>query len=353
MSTPTIDNAIVAELLETKRYQEAAKAAERYLRDHPDDATMTHAYGTALYRMGEYAKALVAYQRRLDLEPDRAVAHYSLGLARRRTGDGDAAKGSFERALALDPEMTKAARQLETLSRSAQRRSPVDGRSPADPPQPTSRRTPPRRPPRSESHERAMRGELGSGTVLLDGHRNVRSRPGHFVVAFGLLLLGTRIGPLGEAIQAWAAGLENVDQDTLETAVAEVHPKLGRGLVVASLLVAARAVLASAFTRYLITTGSLTIRRGILWRKMDYYYLYEINSVEFTQGPIEAILNNATLHLKTEHIEERAFGQNRRNVRTVLKLKGIGTSSEARSLFSEIRTYSMKQEVGMRGNMLH
>lgn len=369
MSVQAIDKSVVADLLRQKRYSEAAETADLYLREHPDDPAMTHAYGTALYRMGNYTGALIAYRRRLELEPRRAVAHYSFGLARVKTDDRDGARRSFERAIALDPTMASAAKQLKALalapvqppepSPDPTRQLPHAISAPAPAGTSPSRALPAGKPPTSrrsassEAQDRAKKGELGQGQILFNGNRNIRSRPGHFIVSFGFLVFASQLGPVSDSLKVRLGRLDGIDQNALETTVSEVAPLVALLLVVLAITVLTRAVLASLMTRYQINTESITVVQGILWRRMDFYYTYEVNSVEYTQGPIEALLNNATLHLTTERTEEKTTGLNARSaVPKVLELKGIGTSADARSLFYGIRSAALGQDVGLRGNLL-
>jgi tetratricopeptide (TPR) repeat protein len=100
-----------AELLEKKRFAEAARSLEKGLEIYPDHLEARMSLGEALLAAGEPAAAAAQFGRVLSKRPRapevrRAAAEAALaeGRARARDGDFPRAREAFERALALDPE---------------------------------------------------------------------------------------------------------------------------------------------------------------------------------------------------------------------------------------------------------
>jgi len=73
------------------RYEDAASAYRRVLRDFPDDRAAWRALGRTLFLDGRYQDALVALDRVLEIDPEDRVAHYHRMLSLRAVGRDEAA----------------------------------------------------------------------------------------------------------------------------------------------------------------------------------------------------------------------------------------------------------------------
>jgi len=78
-------------LQEDGRYEDAASAYRRVLRDFPNDRAAWRALGRTLFLDGRYEEALVALDRVLDIDPEDRVAHYHRMLSLRALGRAEAA----------------------------------------------------------------------------------------------------------------------------------------------------------------------------------------------------------------------------------------------------------------------
>ena len=78
-------------LQEDGRYEDAASAYRRVLRDFPNDRAAWRALGRTLFLDGRYQEALVALDRVLAIDPEDRVAHYHRMLSLRALGRDEAA----------------------------------------------------------------------------------------------------------------------------------------------------------------------------------------------------------------------------------------------------------------------
>ena len=86
------------QLLEDKKYDEAAAMLNRFLRFRPDSRFSWDRLATAYYKAGNYRKALIALESQLKLEDGFGVRN-NLALTRWRLGGVKQAAGHFEKAV--------------------------------------------------------------------------------------------------------------------------------------------------------------------------------------------------------------------------------------------------------------
>jgi len=91
-----------------RRYEDAARALERFLDVAPGELWRTQALGHAYYSLGEYERARDHYRRVVAIARDSAEAWRGLALAEMRLGEDRAALAGLRRVLALEPEHPEA-----------------------------------------------------------------------------------------------------------------------------------------------------------------------------------------------------------------------------------------------------
>lgn len=95
-------------LLKQKRYDDAARAAEKARTLAPLEAEPSIALGLVLSRKKDHAKAAAAYADAIKIDPKSTRAYVGAAAVRYAAGEFDAALEIVERALALEPQMQRA-----------------------------------------------------------------------------------------------------------------------------------------------------------------------------------------------------------------------------------------------------
>jgi len=135
--------ALVVDLADAGKPDEALSLAEASVRARPDVAAFHAIRGLALAARGAASGEVgAAYERALELEPENAHALSGLARLRANAGDAEAALAFFERAAAADPEDASSAQAAAELLMSLGRgdeaearledwldRNPFDGRA--------------------------------------------------------------------------------------------------------------------------------------------------------------------------------------------------------------------------------
>ena len=104
--------------LEAGHWQAAADQFRRGLELAPNEPSLRHRFGTALYQMGDKQGAAQQFEQVLRTTPDYARAHFSLGVLLNEAGQYADASDHFRAALKSDPKYVEARVQLAgTLAR--------------------------------------------------------------------------------------------------------------------------------------------------------------------------------------------------------------------------------------------
>lgn len=107
--------------LEAGHWQAAASEFRRGLELAPNDPSLRHRLGTALYQMGDVSGAMEQFEQVLKTTPDYTQSHYSLGVLLTEAGRHREAIQHLSTALRYQPDYTEARVQLaETLTRTGQ-----------------------------------------------------------------------------------------------------------------------------------------------------------------------------------------------------------------------------------------
>lgn len=299
-------------------YGPAAQVLGQYLAAHPNNPEGLYLLGTAQFRSNHLDAAARTFVRLIELQPNDPRACYSFGITMLQQGDTATARDAFERALRLDPGFVAARQRLAAL-----------GGASSEEPRPG--------PPQD--------GPGAKGKLLVSGHRAVSSMLGRFLTAallgaVGLFIVARRptaglqgiaeffffLTP-GRPAQDLREQLEfmernNANESQLravreelaeaEAALAVTVDRLATALQVAGavLAVIAAAMIVHGFllalsTRYQIFEGRIDIREGVLVRKLDSIWLYQIAGVHFEQPLWLAFVGHARLRLATDKFSLR------------------------------------------------
>ncbi len=91
-------------LLDLQEPQEAANMLEIALAMEPDEPSLLHAHGIALFEMGRLDEARKRFEAAAAAEPLLGEAFFYLGILAERDGDADGARAFWQRGVDADPE---------------------------------------------------------------------------------------------------------------------------------------------------------------------------------------------------------------------------------------------------------
>jgi tetratricopeptide (TPR) repeat protein len=121
------DNLRGAAELAAGNWEAAAAQFRKGLELAPDDPSLRHRLGTALYQMGDTAGAMAQFEQVLRTTPDYVHAHFSLGMLLGESGRDAEAIEHFSAALELDPSHVEARVELaDTLARTGRAKEALD-----------------------------------------------------------------------------------------------------------------------------------------------------------------------------------------------------------------------------------
>jgi hypothetical protein len=220
---------------------------------------------------------------------------YGLGMCYARIGDRDEARHWLLAAHQIDAQHAGVAQAIAALGR-AQATAPGQPapigpvRAPAGSPSPASAYGPRRKP--SLAHELDGDAPIDAnhlpGKLLLRGHRRLLS---HKRLLIGLLALST----------AFVAARDRSEIPPSDAASMAARSGL-QGLLVVSLILAILcilgAVLSQALTHYEVYERRVDITRGVLFRKRQLIWLYDILDIELFQTPMLMLAGTGTLILQ-------------------------------------------------------
>lgn len=101
--------------LDAGNWAAAAELFRQGLTLAPDDPSLRHRLGTALYQMGDIAGAVSEFERVVKTSPEFAKAHFSLGVVLAERGQSRDAANRFADALTHDPLYVQARVQLGNM----------------------------------------------------------------------------------------------------------------------------------------------------------------------------------------------------------------------------------------------
>ncbi len=91
-------------LLDMQEPQEAADLLEIALAREPDEPSLLHSHGIAMFELGKLDLAKARFEAASAAEPALGEAWFYLGILAERTGDDAAAQAFFQRGVDTDPE---------------------------------------------------------------------------------------------------------------------------------------------------------------------------------------------------------------------------------------------------------
>lgn len=345
-------------------YGPAAQVLGQYLGSHPSDPEALYLLGTAQFRTSNFAAASNTFVKLVSLRPNDPRAHYSFGITMIQLGQLAAARDALETTLRLDPGFTAARQRLAEVAQSGH--SHQDG------------------PPKTDT-DPATKGRL-----VVSGRRAVSSMLARFVssallAAVGWWIVATRptAGLSGiaeffffltpgrpardlreqlefmersgaskaqiravreELAEAEAALAVTVDRlATLLQAIGVVLVVVGAALIIHGLLLALS-------TRYQIFEGRIDIREGVLIRRLDSIWLYQVAGVHFEQPLWLAIVGHARLRLMTDKVTPRGRPVTR-TITAMIDTEPPVEEPPARfmeGLFHELRDSALSQGVAIK-----
>lgn len=108
---------VLAELYNSKRYDEALASAQRLISSFPEHGVAWKILGSIYQAQERYEESVPATQRAIALQPDEAANYNNLGVALLILERLSEAEENFKKAIALEPEYGKAFVNLGTLFR--------------------------------------------------------------------------------------------------------------------------------------------------------------------------------------------------------------------------------------------
>lgn len=314
-------------LLHEERFHEAEQLLHQVV---TANATLPRAWdllGTAHFRLGDTSKAIEAFRRGLELAPGDPDRHFRLASLSRQVGDVKAAEEHLRVSLQLRPDFPQARDALARLGR-----------------QPTS-------------------VDAGAGELQYEGNRSLRSYAPRFLFAVALAVLALlRLGGAlrSEGLSDTLSGVGRA-QDRLDrlvatgfdsAAVSSARDSLARAeeraaswesvldvaawsvLALAGVLVIL-ALVGSRLTHYRIHDRRIDITEGVLRRRRNSVWLYEITDTVYVQPLPLLLVGSGRLSLKTD--------------RGTQDLIGFASSRQMAALWEEIRDAVVVQRHEIKG----
>jgi len=322
--------------------------------------------GNALYRAGDTQKAEQAYRRLIGVQPSNGLAHYSLGMVLKERGQLDRARAAFEMAMRVDPAVTRATDRLAEMENLQVRDRPEERPSDNSPNLGGVAAGP--------SSDDEIR--LTAGSLLAEGSRNLGSFLAQYLLAALMVLVGIissafyRTGSLHwfaerppfqwpsvrflrttfELTGQESHGRELIDavqnagawSDRLDILIRGV----GIGLILFGGVLSVHAALAARASVYQIYERRLDVRKGVLSRRHQSVWLYEITDVELRQSPTLTVTRNAEIRI---YLPSTGYNKVRlRKDRSRVRIIGFGSLGNQRNLHSELVEAALKERRAMR-----
>lgn len=278
------------------------------LEERPSDSEARFGLGLSQFRLKAFARSQATFSALTTAEPNHYLGWYYLGLSQERLGDHAEAIKAFRRSLTINPSFAKAAEKLSALQSDRPESDPAS------------------RVPVAKAIDQGLGdaasslGRLSPGELRIDTHRRVSS----FTGMWSLLFLSV----LWCGYLYWQdAGLQS---EIFLISVAVVV------LLFLGLSMRSRA------TVYRIYEGRIDVQKGVLFRKSDTVWMYDIEDVQYKQSPLESLTRNATITVDTAR--GATAGKPER-----ITLRGIDNASAVRELWEWIRDRAVVERRAMKG----
>jgi tetratricopeptide (TPR) repeat protein len=317
------------------------------LQRDPAHLACRFALGLCAARLGEFVLARDSFAAVLAAEPTHHMAAYHLGCAHQALGAPAAAVDAFRQALRyadLPDARARLAQCEDALTARpplAASRLPIPAappQAPATPVNPHAAQPPaggpaasspgagPAQPPRSlaealdtpgahagpfrETTLQAMRGKQ-----FADRRRVLRSYGGKWLIVAALVVTGIVASSNGSDLQASNVGGP-------PAGMAPVAPFLLAAVISLGIAVAALS------TRYVLYERRLEISKGVLHRQRRYVWLYDVNDLTISRGPMMLLTNTAQITLQYDDSGGRS-GQ--------AAIIGWGTAAAMHELYDQLQ----------------
>lgn len=134
METNTAEElARIRALIDARRSAEALRIATDLAAMEPNNASVHHIRGIALFRLRRWGEAGEAFYRSSSLDPDHFESHYYVGLCSERLGDVHQAANWYRYASAVRPDFRLAHEKLSSLGEGGNAATPPKGAESASP----------------------------------------------------------------------------------------------------------------------------------------------------------------------------------------------------------------------------
>jgi hypothetical protein len=178
--------------------------------------------------------------------------------------------------------------------------------------------------------------DLGPGPLIVQGRRRLRSYPGRFTLAAALVVLAAVIASTPVAELRTRFQLSALDrQDRFNLAVA--------ALAVAAALVL-YGVLSSALNTYRIHARRVEFTHGVLVRRTDVVWLYEVKDITFSQPLPLLLVGTGRISLTTERKALLIPGKSK-----PMQITGLESGHEMRALTEKLREAILDQRRSLKG----
>lgn len=265
--------------------------------------------GICYLRTNDLAAAEQSFRKAVALDNGSHDGHYYLGLALERQGRKGDAQIEYRFALAIKPDFREAAERIAGVPRPAQK----GGAGPAKPDAPAK----PAAAGSLAEQIAARKGPTAEGLPVpiagkeeIARYRRMRSFSGHFLLTFIALVVWI--------LAAYVLNLSRRDDQQIFVL-----------LTVAVFFLAITLFWRSRAHHYTIFERRIDIKSGLLFRRSEYVWLYQIEDSWITRSPLNLLTGDSKLHIQTV----AAPGTRP----TVHKLSGLGNHRRMDELWVRLR----------------
>ncbi len=308
----------IAALIDSGSIEEATRALEAALHQEPNSPRAAYLLGVCYFRSQRFDAAESMLRRSISQNTQDHLAHYYLGLSLERQHRKDEAVVEYRIALAIKPDLEEARQKLEADQTDIEANPPANETPSAD-------ATLARRIERAGADELSGPDRLIAGDLLLEGHPRLRS----FSILFVL---------------SWVAAAAPI-YFILFVLTDENYYDGEKPLFFISLpwlLITGWLLLSSRVTKYWVHERRIDFQSGVLFRKRNSLWLYQIEDIWLTRSPFNLITADSSVQLRSGNQASpgRKPGQ--------FRVTGIGNSKKMQEFFEELRDSAIVERRAMK-----
>lgn len=287
----SLDYEVALKNFKGNKILEAKMQFQSIVREDSENIDACYKLGICEFRLKQFKRALECFRTVIFLKPDFAEVWYYLGLTQERLGENKSAETNFRMALKIDPnyELSKKKLGIE--------RSPIQEQGKAS--------------NRDNSKEQSSEGFFETSEEALPGrllYKSNRRRFTSFSVHMIILMFTVLVGTL-----------LLIEFDAPIYLLLPIFPLLDL-------------IPRSYRTKYEIRERRIDIYTGIFFQKHVSVWLFQIEDIEYTRGPINLLTKNACI---------RFVGLGKKYFITgmipPIKNSGVNSVTFTKSLFEDLR----------------